>query len=798
MPKKGQEVAKQAPANQQQAPANQQQAPANQQQAPANQQQAPANQQQAPANQQQAPANQEQAPANQEQAPANQTQAAQTNDTQSANAQADNTNPDEEDSKDPKSEKKKKNHVGMPYGGGGLRLEHEYQVLFGGNDAAQESANQSQPAAKDKSGAKEQNVQEKEKTAADTKIQLLEQEIALLKAQMAQMQAEIQQLKTQVMPSAQTQTEMQSKQNEQPAATTSKEQKLLEYLRVLNGDKDVPEQVKNNLHQLLDESAKSRNTLKQALDSRKSGEMLYAGVLVPSIVAGKNIERFIMDSTTPDILNAIGDKDFVEQWKKMSLLSTDVRFASEYMHNKEFFEQSIFTKNGMRQLSRSMDHGLEKWDEYIQKGKDTELLFKESKIEAEKLAIEEGLVNSPEQEQQSKQNEQSPATTSKEQKLLEYLRVLNGDKDVPEQVKNNLHQLLDESAKSRNTLKQALDSRKSGEMLYAGDLVPSIVAGKNIEKFIMDSTTPDILNAIGDKDFVEQWKKMSLLSTDVRFASDYMHNKEFFEQSIFTKDGMRQLSRSMDHGLEKWDEYIQKGKDTEPLFTASKIDAEKLAIEAGLVNSPVQEELLKQNEEDLLRLLQKENKGKELPQSVKDNIHKVLTDGEKSRELLKNGVKAMKNGERVWAGDGTVESIVAADTLKQMIQNRGEPFATYVGGFDNFMGLLGGKDFAKGWKDLTGISENVRYTANFEHDKDFFKKNVLEPEGLQKMTKSVIDKFPTYLQKVAAKKDNELHKEAQKGAEYIAGQQQNAKPKQQPYTKPIVKRNIQSGGQAIV
>lgn len=587
MPTPKKETGKQTSADQQQVSANQQEASANQQEASANQQQTPADQQQEATNQEQA--NQAQAKpgtANQEQ----ETQA--------------NAEKDEQD-KAPKGEDKKKRPMGMPHGGSGLRLEHEYQVLFGDNGNTQETSAQGQPDAKGKNGAKDPSAQKKEESVTDLKIQLLEKEIALLKEQMSKVQTELQQLK------------------------------------------------------------------------------------------------------------------------------------------------------------------------------------------AEKAQVTQSVQEQSAQTQQPVQvDEPDPA-----QPLLDKLRKLNGGEELSPKVKENLNKIITDAKDGEAVLQQAMNERKPGDPIYGGHYVPNIVAGKQITDIINNAETPDVLTLLSEDGFPARWQEQMKMSPDVRFASDYFHDKEFFRQTLFTKEGSEQIVKSVDQSFGRLADAINAGKENphETVNLSSKVEAEKLAVEAGLVTVPAEDE------EDLLRLLQQANHGKDLPQNVKDNIHKLLTDAEKNRETLKENINAMKESDRAWAGDSTVQSIVAAETLKRVIKERGEPFAGYVGGMDNFMELLGGKDFPKGWKELTGISENVRYAANFEHNKEFFKEHVLEEKGLRQLTDSVSDKFPTYLQKAAAKKGYEVHMQAQSGAfkqEYIADQQAKIKSGQQPYTKPVV-GGMQHGAPSI-
>ncbi|MBQ0038380.1 MAG: hypothetical protein KBS74_06900 [Clostridiales bacterium] len=219
----------------------------------------------------------------------------------------------------------------------------------------------------------------------------------------------------------------------------------------------------------------------------------------------------------------------------------------------------------------------------------------------------------------------------------------------------------------------------------------------------------------------------------------------------------------MDKGLDKWNEYVTAKKDPEQLFTASKIESEKLAIAAGLVKPEFSEEIGPDkgdaitSENGLLGMLQKANNGKAISKEAADNIHKVMAAGEKNRELLSNAVQSKKEGELFWTGDTAIQSIVAAETLKQVIQNGGQPFAEYVGGFENFLDLLGGKDFPDAWRNLTEISNDVKYASNVAHDGAFFAKNVLSENGLKKMANSVSEKFPDYLHKVT----DEMSKDAQ-------------------------------------
>ncbi|MBQ0037387.1 MAG: hypothetical protein KBS74_01810, partial [Clostridiales bacterium] len=387
-----------------------------------------------------------------------------------------------EQNNQPKEEKKKKNKMPMPGGPGGLRLEHEYQVLFGDNGSEADAAPRAPQAA---APSRAQNDTKSGGGSTDERVQRLEAELAQMRAAMQRMQAEIQQLKAGKAP-----VQKSEKLENQPTilgkngmipndGTSVLEGAMLSHLRQLNGNKDIPQKVKDNIHQIMQNGEKSDADLWKVVHEKKEGEPIYAGGMVQDIVAKNGLVDYVFASKSTDVMEQLGQDDFPAQWKKMTTLSPNVRFASDYLHDKAFFTKYIFTRAGAEELPMSMDKGLKKWDEYIKANKDPEQLFMASKIESEKMAIKAGLIK--------------PANAvSNEEKLLTHLQKINGGKEVSPKIKENLHQVLTEAKTSRQLLKQAMDGQKDGESIYAGKLVPAIVAGRNISDFIMGSSGEEI------------------------------------------------------------------------------------------------------------------------------------------------------------------------------------------------------------------------------------------------------------------------------------------------------------------
>lgn len=166
--------------------------------------------------------------------------------------------------------------------------------------------------------------------------------------------------------------------------------------------------------------------------------------------------------------------------------------------------------------------------------------------------------------------------------LLSKLKGGDANKQLPENVEKNLRKLYTDAQKSRRVLTDALNDPKN-EKLAGGNTISNIVAYENIKNNInVMEGDQELIDNISSKDFVRNWKGAARLSPDVVYASDYPHDKRFFEKNVLSEKGMQKLSNSMDRGVNKvilQQGLVQNGLGKErDLFWGPSNEAEKMAM----------------------------------------------------------------------------------------------------------------------------------------------------------------------------------------------------------------------------
>ena len=181
--------------------------------------------------------------------------------------------------------------------------------------------------------------------------------------------------------------------------------------------------------------------------------------------------------------------------------------------------------------------------------------------------------------------EQPTGKTNEVDALLGKLKEANGNKELSDTVKGNMHRLYDDAQKGKEALQQAIDDPKL-EKFAGGNTVNAIAAFQNIKNSINDGYVNDaMIKAMDNENFASMWQETTKVSPDVVYASDYLHSKEFYKNNVLAEKGANALSDSVNRGVNKVFDNEQKyGREAKDIFWGPKVEAEKM-YEQGQKNA---------------------------------------------------------------------------------------------------------------------------------------------------------------------------------------------------------------------
>ncbi len=181
--------------------------------------------------------------------------------------------------------------------------------------------------------------------------------------------------------------------------------------------------------------------------------------------------------------------------------------------------------------------------------------------------------------------EQPTGKTNEVDALLGKLKEANGNKELSDTVKGNMHRLYDDAQKGKEALQEAIDDPKL-EKFAGGNTVNAIAAFQNIKNSINDGYVNDaMIKAMDNENFASMWQETTKVSPDVVYASDYLHSKEFYKNNVLAEKGANALSDSVNRGVNKVFDNEQKyGREAKDVFWGPKVEAEKM-YEQGQKNA---------------------------------------------------------------------------------------------------------------------------------------------------------------------------------------------------------------------
>ena len=331
---------------------------------------------------------------------------------------------------------------------------------------------------------------------------------------------------------------------------------LLRKLKVGNKTRELPENVEDNIRKLYSGAQKGRQVLGDALEDL-GDEQITGGDAVSSIVAYEDVKfkiNALRNMGDKKLMSDLSDKDFVPKWKEEMRTSPEVVDAADNLHDKEFFEKNVLSADGAKKMRESYE-------------------------EHHRAAVMKQSKEKPQEEKQAESEKKEPDEVDG---LLSKLKGGDANKQLPENVEKNLRKLYTDAQKSRQVLTDAINDPKN-EKLAGGNTVANIVAYENIKNSInIMEGDQELIDNISSKDFVRNWKGAARLSPDVVYASDYPHDKQFFEKNVLSEKGVQKMSNSMDRGVNKiivQQGLAQNGLSKErDIFWGPSNEAEKMAM----------------------------------------------------------------------------------------------------------------------------------------------------------------------------------------------------------------------------
>ena len=325
---------------------------------------------------------------------------------------------------------------------------------------------------------------------------------------------------------------------------------LIRNLKLGSKMRELPENVEDNIRKLYSGAQKGRQVLGDALEDL-GDEQITGGDAVSSIVAYEDIKfriNALRNMGDKKLMSDLSDKDFVSKLKEEVHNTPEVADAADNLHDKEYFEKNVLSPDGAKKLTES-------YEEHHRA-----VVVKQSK-------------EKPQQEKREPDEVDD---------LLSKLKGGVANKQLPENVEKNLRKLYTDAQKSRQVLTDALNDPKN-EKLAGGNTISNIVAYENIKNNInIMEGDQELIDNISSENFVRNWKGAARLSPDVVYASDYPHDKQFFEKNVLSEKGVEKMSRSMDRGVNKvilQQGLVQNGLGKErDLFWGPSNEAEKMAM----------------------------------------------------------------------------------------------------------------------------------------------------------------------------------------------------------------------------
>ena len=331
---------------------------------------------------------------------------------------------------------------------------------------------------------------------------------------------------------------------------------LIRNLKLGSKMRELPENVEDNIRKLYSDAQRGRQVLGDALEGL-GDEQITGGDAVSSIVAYEDVKfkiNALRNMGDKKLMRDLSDKDFVPKLKEEIRNTPEVADAADNLHNKEYFEKNVLSADGAKKMRESYE-------------------------EHHRAAVMKQSKEKPQEEKQAESEKKEPDEVDG---LLSKLKGEDANKQLPENVEKNLRKLYTDAQKSRQVLTDALNDPKN-EKLAGGNTISNIVAYENIKNNInVMEGDQELIDNISSKDFVRNWKGAARLSPDVVYASDYPHDKQFFEKNVLSEKGVEKMSRSMDRGVNKvilQQGLVKNGLGKErDLFWGPSNEAEKMAM----------------------------------------------------------------------------------------------------------------------------------------------------------------------------------------------------------------------------